>query len=440
MAGLLDWLTQGIGSDMSGLGGAGQLPPPPPVQMTGMDAQPDPSMTDISGGMQGAGPSSYPPGTDPMTAGQKPPLPPTQPTQPMPPAQGIDLPPPATPFPPGTDPMAAGGQTPNGPGLPPSPPVPMPMPRPPGANAPPPAPPGPPQSIVPPPGNGTNGVGPGLGVTAQPIASSPLSRMLGLDTNSNTFRNGMAGLGKGLESVGNNWNKPGLAAFSGSAGSSITGTVDAGNKTTEQQSKYLKDAIAAASAGNTNALNIARTKLALSQAKAADAKADAPDKASVVNSDQQLVLRADKEALAEAQVSANGVKQTLTAAGGNINDPSYQAALKAHNELLDRVKKQKYAALGISPKKADEISKQEGMSADKPVPAEGLTKEKFDALPVGAFFINPKDQRLLIKQPPAAANAGANPAAAAQSPTPDASAPAPVTSPAGTGADKDDDD
>lgn len=441
--GLLDWLTEGIGSNSGGMppmnpmgdaggpGGAYPTPAPAPSgsmptpQMTGSDAPPlpDPMKSDIAGGMQGAGPQPYPQGSDPMTAG-------------------------GTQFPPGMDPMAAGGTPPNGPGLPyppgsdpmtaggiTPPSVPLPAARPTGANAGPVAPsgagmpPGPPTSLLPP-----NAAPPLVPASFRQNGVGPIGRALGLDANRASELSGS--LASGLKSVGDNWNKPGLAAAAGSAGSALEGGNKATDKTTEQQQKYLTQAIAAAQSGNTAALNVARTRLALAQAKAAEEKETKPDKASVMNSQEQLYLRGLGAVNQDPKVKASLAQLRSIQAQFGPDAKEAKAALTAHNDLIDNAKKQVFATLGVNEKDMAKIGKQPGFAADNPVPAAGLTKEKFDALPVGAYFINPKDQRLLIKQPPA----GANPAPAAQSATPSAAPPVPVTAPAGSAADRDDDE
>lgn len=430
MAGLLDWLTEGVGSATAGAGpGMPPMPAPkslpmPPVQMTGTD--------------------SYPIGSDPMAAGGPPPFnsdPVTAGGQ-MPNGPGLPFAPGSDPmtaggtqFPPGADPMTAGGASANGPGLP-SPP--MPMPQPPGANASP--------AALPPSAAPTGGTGmpPGPASSMLPPNAAPslvpqgggatgfIGRALGLDRNSERKFSGS--LASGLKSVGDNVHKPGLAAFAGSAGSALEGGNTADDKTTDQRQKFLTQAIAAAQSGNTQALNVARTRLALAQAKAAEETAGKPDKASVMNSQEQLYLRGLGAVNQDAKVKASlaQLRQVQTQFGPDSKEA--KAALEGHNSLIEGTKKQVFSTLGVNEKEAAKIGKQPGFAADNPVPAAGLTKEKFDKLPVGAYFINPKDNRLLIKQPPA----GANPAAPAQSAAP--AAPVPVTAPAGSAADREDDE
>lgn len=370
MAGLLDWLTEGIGSNIGGAPPAPGMPPTPPMQQETMSsvARPNPD-------------------------GLSPPMPPT---------------------------IGDGG--PPMPSLPPTPP-----PMPPAAD-------GSDGDVLPSAATATGGALP----TAPPPASggpnNMISRALGLDRN--TARTVTGSLASGLKSVGENVHKPGLAAFAGSAGSALEGGNTAENKIGDEQTKYLTQAITAAQAGNTAALNVARTKLALAQAKTEEAKDGKPDKASVMNSQEQLYLRGLGAVNQDPKVKASLAKLRSVQTQFGPDSKEAKAAMTAHNDLIDGAKKQVFGTLGVNEKDAAKIGKQPGFAADNPVPAAGLTKEKFDKLPVGAYFINPKDQRLLIKQPPA----GANPAAAAQSAAPAAPPPVPVTAPAGSAADREDDE
>lgn len=433
--GLFDWLSEGMGSSMGGSSmppgmSPGGPPPMPPVQQTGADAPSlapsmptPPNQTTPMGDQTGINPMTapppFPPGGDPMAAGG-----------PVPNGPGL---PSAPPYPPGTDPMTAGGPTPNGPGLPPN--IPLPAPRPAGANG---------AATLPPAAAPTAGAGippnPPPVIAAPPPTSGPqakgiIGRALGLDPNREAQVRGS--LGAGLKAAGENANKPGLAAFAGSMGSGIEGGKGADDKTTDQQSKYLTQAIAAAKSGDERALNQARTQLALAQAKQTTEGKGGKD--SVVNSDQQLYLRAQSAAAQDGRLKALKTQADQASTQFGINSPEAKAALKAHKDLYDSTVAAHATALGIDPKKAASIGKQPGMSQDNPVPKAGLDQKKFDALPVGAYFINPKDGKLLMKQPPAQGGAGANPQGGAQPSTTPAAPPA-VTAPAGSRADTADDE
>lgn len=388
--GLLDWLTDGAGSAMGG-----SSPPP------GMPPMQDPGTSDAMNPPPQVGDGGPPPSM---------------------------LPPPAS--------------------------VPMPMARPPAADDP---------AALPP--NAAPAIGTDLALppNAAPslapppsTASGPLGRMLGLDRNRESQVRGS--LGAGLKAAGENAHKPGLAAFAGSMGSGIEGGKTASDKTTDQQQKYLTQAIAAAQAGNTAALNIARTKLALAQAKAAEegdpAKSELTTartrlataqarkleeggedalktartrlataqatrleegrdkKDSPINSPEQLYLRAIGATNGDGKLSLLKNAYIQASKDGQQDTPAAKAAKKAYEDAYDQTRDAHLKTLGVDPKIASKIGKQPGFSADNPVPSTGLTQQKFDQLPVGAYFLNPKDGRLLIKQPPA----GANPPPAASSP------------------------
>lgn len=457
--GALDWLTDLIGGSSGGM----QMPP-----MQGLDDRP--SMPYPQGGdpMAGMGTPPYPQGTDPMTAGLKPPFDPMR-TQPMPPVQPTETPPvppypqgtdpmtaggspPAPPYPQGTDPMTAGGP----PGLPPG--IPLPQARPAGA----------PQVASPPtaplPGGGAQPPLPPTdvsgamrsyqqagGTMAPPAApggdgtaKTIIGRALGLDGNRETQIRGA--LGAGFKAAGNSSGKSPMQAFASGAGEGLEGGSKSDDKTTEQQDKYLGRKIAANAQGETalngaasRELNMARTKLALEQAKMVKEGGGFTGKAGTANSQQQLYLRGnalvnnDPEVKLAKSTYDNLLKQYPP------DSPEVKAAADAHKKLVEAKRTEHMTQLGIKPAEIEKMGKMPGMAKDNPVPAEGLTKEKFDALPPGAYFINPKDKQVLVKKGPATAPTGGNqPVAPQQSMTP-AVPPVPVTAPAGSRADNPDD-
>lgn len=424
--GLFDWLSDAVGSDMGGGGtpmapgpGAtmpdvnplgdptgGRIPMPtaapaatgpmPPPQMAGADAPPLP----------------FPPGADPMTAGGTPP-------------NG-----PGLPMPPGSDPMTAGGTPPNGPGLPPSPPPPLPVARPmmppnaaPTAGA---LPPSPPMSLAP------------TGAAAPPVAApmrpgeTALGRALGI--NPNQAKEVASGMGAGLTAAGNSRGKSKFQAFSSGAGASIEGADKRSDKTEDKQSKYLTQAIAAANAGDTRALNQARTKLALAQAEVAST---GKSKESIVNSEQQLYLRAQSAAAQDGRLKALKTQADQASTQFGPESPQAKAAIKAHKDAYDATVQGHLSSLGLDPKKAESIGKQPGMSPDNPLKVK--TNDDLAKAQPGQIVQLPDGSVMRKKAPDAAAPAAA-PAAGGGN-APEAVPPVPVTAPAGSRADtKDDED
>lgn len=439
--GLLDWLTEGVGSDMGGSSmGSGYKPEPPmpPVQMTGTDAPPlpDPMKSDIAGGMQGAGPQPYPQGGDPVND-------PTLPRggDPMndPTYRVGGDPMQAPPYSVGGDPMTAGGAPPNGPGLPPemmlkssvkriSVPTPL-MPQSGGALP-------PPLSLAP--------ANPG---PAAMEGQTALGRALGIGPKQggNIMREFGGGLGKGLTAAAAAAHQPGLAAFAAGAGGAMTGSEETRKGINEEQNKYLTRAIAFAQAGNTAAANAALTDLRKAQTQQIkDGKDSKSDKASVMNSTEQLYLRGLGAVNQNPQIKASAAQLKAIQSQFGADSKEAKAAMTAHNSLIEAEKKRVLGNLGINEKDAAKLGEKPGFSDQNPVksfPKDPAAAQKaYDALPDGAFFINPKDGQLRIKQSKTAAPAGANPAAAPQSPptAPPVLDPAQAIAPAAAAAEEED--
>ena len=355
--GLLDWLTEGIGS----MGGSGSPSPPPmpPMQQTGADG---------------------PPATPPLTFQR--------------PEFARDRP-----MPQGTDPMTAGGDTPNGPGLTP-PPVPMPMPRPPGADAgsaalPPAAtpssgtgmPPGPPTSLA-----------PGLPGPSAP-QGGPLSRMLGL--NPNPMRTVVGSLGAGLTAAGNSAGKsPAQALFSG-AGASLEGGQKTDDKTLEQQQKYLAQAIAAKQAGNTELSNqyLNMYRIAQTEKLKQDAldKANGTDAKTGINTPEALYLSAVQRTNADPRLSL--LRDQVRAGTAPANAPQLMS------EMRDKILKEHMGNLKLSQKDADKVAKQPGMSMENPIKPK--SQADLDGVKPGQWVVGPDGQAMQKKVKPAVGSPGA---------------------------------
>jgi hypothetical protein len=478
--GLLDWLTDSIGGRMGEGGGlglpSGPLPdakqpfigatnnysspggqpdmPMPPVQQTGMDAPPQ-----LPGNFNFGQMPIRPPAADGM------PAPPSagMMTPPNPNADGMSLPPGMGP-PISADGMPAPNSMGGAPGLPPG--IPLPRPRPEAANPPtdissgnitpnnrfvpnqPPLPPmtrGEGQGIV----NSYERAGGNAFAPAAPdgagTAKTIIGRALGLDGNRESQIRGA--LGAGFKAAGESAGKSPMQAFASGAGAGIEGGKGADDTTTKQQDQYLGRKIqskgvenAELNSASTRELNMARTKLALEQAKMVKEGGGFTGKAGTANSPQQLYLSGltrvnnDPEIKLAKSTYDNLLKQYPPDA------PEVKAAAEAHKKLVEAKRTEILGSVGLKPEEIAKIGKQPGMSQDNPVPKAGLTKEKFDALPPGAYFINPKDGRLLMKKGPAAPAAGGNqPVAPQQSMTPAMPPVPPVTAPAGSRADNPDD-
>lgn len=385
MASVLDWITDG-GLNSSVFGGGTPMP----------------------------GPGSTMGQTDPMgnaTGGSMPlPTPAPAPTQPMPPVQMTgESPAPlpqggdpmagtgsgnngGLPFAPGGDPMAGTGSGNNG-GLPGQPPVPMPQPRPAIA----PGPPGTPPAVNAPnvpPGPPLN-IGPGLGLNAQSPSPtmSPIARALGITDKQ--AQQMASGLGAGLKSVGTNWNKPGAAAFAGSAGEAIEGSQKRSDTQQKQAADYLKASIDSKAKGDEagykqNYLRYLAAKLQADTDKAATKEAGANKN----DSPTQLYLSAQRLVQPERNALNKQVEQMRKEGA----DPAAIAKAQADGEAAISAKlNDHFATLGIHPQTAAQIGQQPGNSQQNPLDAgkAGITKDNIaKKLQPGQYYTNPADGKV----------------------------------------------
>lgn len=442
--GLFDWLTEAVGSG-AGMTGGTPMMPGPGGMMGDMDPMGSPTGQSIPL------PTAAPAPTGPMPDAQGPGMDAPMATEgaPAPPALGM-MPPPPPP-----NPAMDGLSLPPGMGPPGMPPLPRERPpgapmMPPPANEPPPralagnVPPTPPTDVSSAVRSyqaaGGNFQPPG---GAEPRARSILGRAIGMDPNTESqLRGTLAG---GFKAAGNSSGKSPFQAFSSGAGEGLEGGKGADDKTTKQQDDYLGRKIQAkgveiaegnAEVGRT--LNMARTKLALEQAKMTKAGGGV---AGTANSQQQLYLRGNALVNSDPEVKLAKSTYDNLLKSYAPDSPEVKAAADAHKKLVEAKRNEHLGALGIKPEDITKLGKMPGMSRENPVPAAGLTKEKFDALPPGSYFINPKDNQLLVKKGPATPAAGGNqPVAPQQQMTPAVPPVPPVTSPAGSRADNPDDD
>lgn len=388
--GLLDWLTEGLGS-LGGPSGADiggqppgappmvQAPPPPPPTIQQTSAPPpsimpqtadptpqasslDPSATDIGGGMQGAGPQPVP------VPAPRPDIP-TMATPPQPPQDA--LPPNATP---------TSGR------LPPAPPM----------------------SLAP--GGGVNGVGPGLGVAGPPDGfSAPpagpsfmpdqqgrggiLSRALGLTPDqSNRLA---AGLGAGFTAAGNSAGKSPFQALAGGAGATLEGATKEQHINTKEAQGFLDKALAAKKAGDDAAYKTNYMQYLQADLKASQEKAASKDAANKNDSPTQLFLSAQRNVAADPLVKGAMTAYQAALKGGT---PDEVAKAKAAYEQTVAERQQAHlAGVGLHPQTAAQIAQQPGMTQANPIDAgtAGITPENIgQKLQPGQYYKNPKDGQI----------------------------------------------
>jgi hypothetical protein len=383
VAGLLDWLTDGIGSQM-GTGATGSSGP----------------LLDATNNY--ASPGSAPLSPDELPGATPPAAPPTP-----------SAPPAASPpVNPATTDLSGGMQ---GGGPAPAPAVPLPMARPagapgsaPGATMPPAAAPttGAPMPITPPAPN------PDSGPAAPPVESyklgdqTALGRSLGIDPNSNGFRSAMAGLGEGLTAAGNSKGKSAGQAFAAGAGGSLTGATKQDSAQYDQRLKALQLAVNAQSAGDKAAYNKNYAEY-LKGKLANDEKNATPGgkKSSAWNKpDSQKFIDAQNALSKDPDIRASQKILEAAVAGGNgpLNQPRIDAAQAAHTALVQQKQQMYLAGVGLSQAKIQFNAQNPPGTTQNPhiiVGDEKAAREQFDTyVKPGQAYRNPRDGKIYIRK------------------------------------------
>lgn len=369
--------------------GQGGPPAPPPMPPT----QTNPMMTAAAqtGGMPSYGGPPQQPGVgQPANVPLPPPRPPTapQPPQPGQQAAGVPLPPPRPP----QAPQAGAQLPPNAQPTGGTPPMNMNM----TTN----------QMVTkaPPMSNGVP-LPPSVQQQWQPPVDPSKQRSeLGL-TRENAAR-----LGAGLSSVGQNWNKPGLAAFAGSAGAAIQGGEKAGDAASKddraaqaqhfnQMSTSFRDMLAAQQQNNMQAYREAQAKYLTARATAIQQNGG--------TSNAYQNTPAGKINMAETRIGQfdSQRRKSIDAAvrSGQMDKNAAQAEYQKLDQQTEQFRQRMYQGMGIDPKQADAV-KSQGISQQNPIDTKGMNEQQFHSLvPMGAWFKNP-DGRVMqrTKAPPGA--------------------------------------
>jgi hypothetical protein len=415
--GLLSWLTRdlseigeggGIGKPPGAMSGGGDETAMPPIQMTGMDAPPpipqsrNQPFIDATNQYQTPGGMPEPMPVDPM-AGPAPSLPAPSMNGPIPLPRAK---------PPGlggySDPSADGMPAPNSMGAPTNIPLPRPSPvaLPPNAAQ---------QEGVGMPGTSEQG---GLGLMDQiqsrlnelrrnggtpgeggAQAQSFLGRALGMNPNQENSLSGA--LAAGFTAAGNSAGKSPMQAFATGVGASMEGGKKADDETTAKQQKYLDLAIKAKREGNREQEHINLMRFRIEQEKhdleirrkAAENKATGKD--SVLNSPEQLYFKAIGATNADRTIRESEAHLKLLGTQNGVDSKEYKTAREEHLKLVNSTKEMHIKREGLDPEKVKGMPEQPGFSEKNPVKELGKNKseqkQRFDALPVGAYFINPEN-------------------------------------------------
>lgn len=383
----------GIDQYLSGIFGSSQSSAPPVPPQAAMQMPPVQTLE----AQPSAGPGGFPPvaGMDSGPTGQ---------AQPSTATPGPIQPPPPT-FPNGQVPMPQ----PNPNALPPSsgptagPPMSLAPPNPGGAPQPPPS--LPPQASPPMPQPRPQAP-PGGGPANNPVLNALFSQ------------SNMQGVGKGLASVAQNWNKPGLAAFAGSAGATMEGqaaanqeeqkhTLATRKQNFDEMSNSFKDWIAAKQQDSTEKMRDAQTKYLGARAEAImnGASTGGTGNNAMLNTPFGKMVTIDKMVDARKESEA----KTMREANKGRTPDEQSAAQKDLDGKYEQLRQQQYQKYGINPQAAEQMKKM-GTGApvknsdgtfqknpdgsyvfpqdSPPFDTRNMTIEQFNShVPVGAYYV-----------------------------------------------------
>lgn len=230
-----------------------------------------------------------------------------------------------------------------------------------------------------------------------------MSNVLGKDPRAN--QQFVGSLAAGLKSVGDNWNKPGLAAFAGSAGAALEGG-QKGDKEFFEQTRQAKDEeLKYRAEGNKEKTDAAKLKYQQDRLAAAQ-------KAGTVNGRQQAwqssehgrFLLAEKQIQAEVESARKTLQPEMLGA-----DPARKKEIEDHlKDVETTARKRMYQGMGIDENQAQKL-KTMGQSRDNPHSPNNWDEFNEFVKP-GQWFTNPADGKILQRKsgapPPADAPGG----------------------------------
>jgi hypothetical protein len=228
----------------------------------------------------------------------------------------------------------------------------------------------------------------------------------------------MGGLGEGLKSVGQNWNKPGLAAFAGSAGAAISGGNQAEDKYFQKTKEAADEVLKAYAANDRSAVNKALVDLREAQAGAVRDHGTIRSRADDWrNSDLGRLKMADDIAQKQVESLRKSMAGKLDP-NKNPNPADVAAAQKEFEAQSKDIYAKAYERYKWTPEQADKIRKQgtpaygEGGKIDIKATREQAIQPRnareYNALvPKGGYYIDPGNHKLYQRDsdPPPAADA-----------------------------------
>jgi hypothetical protein len=251
---------------------------------------------------------------------------------------------------------------------------------------------GPPTSLSPPPQS----------LPQTPDATNPgqargfLGRAFGMNSSDETALKNK--LGPGLAAVGQNWNKPGLAAMAGTAGSAIEGGTKGEEKRVDQMLKLITQKQKAGD--DSSATSLARVKLETAQMHLQALK-DSNGKTGAWNKPPQQLYQ-DAMRLAQNDPTIKASQKALEQTIKDGNPAAVQKAQADHAALVSAVQDKHLTSMGLNPQSAAGIAKVPGLSSENPVPQAAFNGKPFDQVvkpnqPFDQYFVDEKGQTRVLR-------------------------------------------
>lgn len=274
----------------------------------------------------------------------------------------------------------------------------------------------PPMPPMPGGGGGMPSPGTPSGAPPQTPAGPWLSGIFGSDPRRTAQ---MAGsLGAGLKSVGQNWNKPGLAAFAGSAGAAIEGGTGGDERQTKDEREAKQEALRNQQFRETQIHNDQQYQTAQRRLDIAQQVGTVRSRADAWrNSDLGRLNMADQEI-------GHRIESYRKEFGEDLKDPSpknRKAAQQKQDEYEAKTRADVYKRYGVDPNKIDNLKK---LGTSYKTPFEPKSEDEFHALVKpprpdpnnpgqmlpGDYYKNPRNGRIYRRDaeapPPADAPGG----------------------------------
>lgn len=255
--------------------------------------------------------------------------------------------------------------------------------------------------VAPPPPGATPGPAPGAFVgPTQPQQQGGVGAWLSNVFGGNDPRKSaqIAGsLGAGLKSVGDNWNKPGLAALAGSAGSAIEGGTKGDQTYTEQMSKAAARATAAKAAGDLGEYRKAMADYHMERLKAAQKVGTVSSRNEAYQKSEEGKLHiADSDINKEVETMRKRLDNQMKAAIASGDQEKVKELDGRIEETEAKSRERIYRERGLTPDKIEKI-RTRGQSPENP--HEPTTQDEFNAsVKPGQWFKNPKDGKVMKRK------------------------------------------